>query len=316
MTRQERKESLGLMTDEGILKRNIIKGAVFAVFVLLGLIVLFGTFYTIRSGQEGVLLTFNKAEPVPVYPGLHTKIPLVQKVVKFNVQTQKYGLDATQNSLLSAASKDLQVVKVRIALNYHLAGGKTPDIFTNIGPGYEDKVILPSLQESVKSSVSLFNAADLINKRQDVSTLIEQTLREKLSPYNIIVEQVSITDLDYSEQFNAAIEAKVTAEQQAFKAENDLKRIAIEAQQREAVAEGEKQAVIKAAEADAERVRLSGQADAERIRLAQEQLARSPQYVEYVKAQRWNGVLPAFYMAGGSDSAPLIMQLPQLTTTN
>jgi prohibitin 2 len=284
--------------------RSVIRGVILAGVALIVVIAVFSSFYTVQSGQEGVLLTFNKADPVAKEPGLHAKIPFVQKVVKFDVRTQKFGVDNTEGTLESAASSDLQVVKVRLAVNYHLVPGKTPEIFKNVGPSYEDTVILPTLHESTKASVAQFNAADLINKREEVRTEVENLLKAKLQPYNIIVEQVSITDFDFSEQFNVAIENKVTAEQQALKAQRDLERIKIEAEQRIADAEGQRQAAIAQA-----------QGEAEKVKLVQQQLMQSPQYIEYIRAQRWDGRYPLFYMTGSGSAPNLLMQVPMVNAT-
>jgi regulator of protease activity HflC (stomatin/prohibitin superfamily) len=284
-----------------------------AVFGIIMLIIVFGSWYTVPAGYEGVVLTFGKASMVAAQPGFHFKLPLVQKVVLLSVQTQKFGADASQSTLESAASKDLQVVKVRLAVNYHVAQGKTPELYNNVGLGFEDNVISPSVHEATKAEVAQYVAADLINKREEVRAGIENLLKEKLKQYNIVIEQVSITDFDFSDQFNVAIENKVTAEQQRLKAENDLLRIKVEADQLRAQADGERDAAIARANgtATANLLQLKAQAegDALKIELANKQLQSSPQYIEYFKLSRWNGAYPTFYMSGGS-SPNLLLQVP------
>jgi prohibitin 2 len=286
---------------------KIFAGIVVGVFLL---IIFFSCFYQIQSGQEGVLLTFGKASPAAqtatngFLGGLHLKMPIVQSVAKFDVRTQKYGADATQNTLESAASSDMQQVKMRLTVNYHLASGKTPEIYTNLGAGYQDTVIVPTVHEAVKAVTAKYKAVDLIGKRDEVSGEMKNLLIEKLRPYNIVVEQVSITDFDFGDQFNAAIEAKVTAEQQKQKADNDLERIRVEADQVRTAADGQRDAAIATATGEAARVRL-----------VQEELSKSPQYVEYIKATKWNGQYPQFYMVGGN-SPNLLMQLPAVIANN
>lgn len=255
-------------------------GTIFIIYCL------FNIFYTIQSGQEGVLLTWDKASLTPIQPGLHLKIPIVQNIVKFDVRTQKYSVDNSGSTLESAASSDLQVVKVRLAVNYHLTPGKTPEIFTNIGEGYADKVLLPTLNEVTKSVIAQYQAADLIDKRENVRVDIENLLKQKLMVYNIIIEQVSITDFDFSDQFNQAIEAKVTAIQLKDKAQNDLERIKIEAEQTIAKAQGDSQA----------------------IQIINDQLAHSPEYTKYLTTTKWDGHLPQ--VVGGA------MPLVSIPTTN
>lgn len=257
-----------------------------AVFVI-GLILVFGTFYTVKSGEEGVLLTFGKAAPEGIPPGLHVKFPMVQKVIKFDVKTQKYEADA------AAASSDLQVVSTKIAVNYHLTPGTTPTLFKDIGASYEDRVIQPSVQEVVKSTTAKFSAEDLITRREDVKLQLQSALYERLITRSIVVEDISITNFDFSESFNQAIEQKVTAEQLKLKAERDLERIRIEAEQVSAKAEGEANAIV-----------WKAKAETEQIRLIQDQLSESPQYIEWLKWSKWNGVLPM--VMGGNGFTPLI----------
>ena len=268
------------------------------VLIVVALIVIFGTFYTVDSGEEAVLLTFGQASPTAIGPGLHLKFPLVQSVVKYDMRTRKYGADATQGTLESAASSDLQIVKATLAVNYHLATGTAPKIYTQLGGGYEQTIIAPSVHEVMKATTAHFTAADLINKREQVSTEMTALLREKLSPYNLVIDQVSITQFDFSEQFNTAIEAKVTAEQQKQKAANDLERIKIEAQQVATQGQGQADAALAIAKAQAQAIDLINQ-----------QLQRSPNYIELQRVQKWNGQYPNFYMAGGNAPA-LLMQVP------
>jgi prohibitin 2 len=277
-----------------LIRRVVVSGIVVISLLILG----FMTLYTIESGEEGVLLTFGKASPMPSSAGLHAKIPFVQKVVKFDIKSQKYGADATQSTLESAASKDLQIVKMQVVINYRIAEGMTPKLFTAVGKNYRDIIIVPTIHEVSKATTAQYTAVELITLRDSASADMENLLKTKLQPYNIIVEQVSITSFDFSEQFNQAIEAKVTAEQQKLKAENDLMRIRVEADQIRTKADAERDAAIAQATGEAERVRL-----------VQEQLSKSPQYVEYVKASKWDGKYPSFLVNGGQ-SPSFLMQLP------
>jgi len=249
---------------------------------LVVIFLLFSSIYTIQSGQEGVLLTFNKADPVAKEPGFHMKVPIVQKVAKFDMKTLKYVAPA------SSASQDLQIVTTELAINYRLAAGSSPTVFTEIGMHYEDRVIQPLVQEVVKSTTAKFSAEELITKRSEVKEVIKSKLSELLIERNVIVEEVSMTDFDFSAEFNAAIEAKVTAAQNALKAEQDLERIKIEALQREAQAIGEKNALIAEAEGQAER-----------ISLVQRELQSSPQYIEWLTINNWDGALPKVTGDGG-----------------
>lgn len=202
------------------IKKYIIIGSI----IIFSLILIFGSIYTVQAGERGVLLTFGKASPVAIGEGLNFKFPLVQKVVKMDVKTQKYEAE------LTAASKDLQDVRTKMAINYRVSPELTPEIYTKIGIGYADKIIYPLEQEINKYTTAQFTAEELVTKREEVRETMKQALAERLAPRGIIVEEVSIIDFAFSESFSQAIEAKVTAEQLKLKAATDLERINLEAE--------------------------------------------------------------------------------------
>jgi regulator of protease activity HflC (stomatin/prohibitin superfamily) len=244
------------------------------IFFFLFILVI-NTVYIVSAGTRGILLTFGKVSMTPQEEGLHFKIPFVQTVVMMNVQTQKYEAEA------DSASKDLQIVSADIATNFRIDSSKAPQIYRELGVNYIDNIIQPAEQEAVKAITARFTAEELITKREEVRLEIGDLLKSKLLPRGIIVEDISITNFDFSKSFNEAIESKVTAEQLKLKAERDLERIRVEAEQIAVQAEGKKRAQIEEAQ---------GQAEA--IRLLQEELEDSPHYIELLTVQKWDGVLP------------------------
>lgn len=265
---------------------DVVKPITILVLVLVGVIVLFNSFYIIGAGYRGVLLTFGKANMVSIDEGLHFKIPMVQSVVKMEIRTLKYEAD------LTAASRDLQDVNTKIAINYHLTPIMVPSVFRDLGINYAERVIQPLEQETNKAITSQFTAEELITKRDEVRQKMKDSLKEKLESRGIVVEEVSIINFQFSPSFSAAIETKVTAEQNALAAKNKLEQIKYEAQQTEAAAIGQKNAAIAAAQGNAEAVRLNAMANADAIKLIDEQLKRSTNYIDYYKLQKWDGVLP------------------------
>lgn len=275
--------------NEDNIGKQIIQGITLGSLGLLILFLVIGSMYTVGAGERGIELTWGRAENIAAQPGFNTKIPIAQSVVKMTVQTQKYETAA------SAASSDLQVVSSKIAVNYHLNPEGVVDLYKEIGINYQDRVIQPAVQEAVKAATATFTAEELITQRPVVKEKIQLSLAERMRSRGIIVEDVNIVDFDFSAQFNEAIEQKVTAEQQKLKAANDLERIKIEAQQVAAQGQGRADAVLAEAKAEAEK-----------IRLVQEQLARSSNYVELQKWQRWDGQLPQYMMNIGGEVTPLI----------
>jgi regulator of protease activity HflC (stomatin/prohibitin superfamily) len=238
------------------------------------LIVVFGTFYTIQPGERGVLITLGKPSMDAMNEGFHMKVPLIQKIVKMEVRTQKYEAGAT------AASQDLQIVTATIATNYHILPETVPKIYTELGLGYADRVIQPMEQEVVKATTAKFTAAELITKREEVRMEMKTLLTERLRERGIIVEEVSIVNFDFSKSFNEAIEAKVTAEQLKLKAENDLQRIKVEAEQ-----------TITQANATATSRLAIATAEAQSLRLQRQEI--TPQLIQLRSIEKWNGVLPS-----------------------
>ena len=242
--------------------------------LILIVIALGGTFYTVGAGERGVVLTFGKAEMKAMDPGLHVKFPFAQSVKKMDVRTQKYEVGA------SAASKDLQIVTTTLAVNFYVEPSTVPVIYKEIGINYEFKIIQPAVQEVIKAVTARFTAEELITKRSEVKEMILISLQERIVERGINVQDVSITNFDFSESFNAAIEAKVTAEQLKLKAERDLQRIEIEAQQK-----------IEVAKAEAESIRIQAEA-----------LSKGKDVIELRWIEAWNGVMPTYYAPGGSAS--------------
>src|SRR3990167_3646323 len=135
---------------------------------------------------------------------------------------------------------------------------------------HEKGVIDPAIQESMKASTAKFTAEELITKREAVREEVKTLLVEKLRPHGIIIDEFNIIDFDFSSSFNAAIEDKVTAEQEALAAENRLEKVKFEAQQR-----------IEEAKGKAEAINIEARA-----------ISTNPQIIELRAIEKWNGTLP------------------------
>ncbi len=251
--------------------KKIVKIAVIVVCAILVIGVAISCFTIVSAGHTGVVLTFGAVDDTVLEEGLHFKIPFIQRVVQMNNRTQKIETEG------SSSSKDLQIISYVVAVNYHVNNDSSATLYKNVGVDYGSVVIVPAIQESIKAVTAQYTAEELITKRQTVGEQIKDALSEKINQYGITVEIFNIVDFDFSEEFNAAVEAKQTAQQNALKAEQDLARIEVEAQQKITQAE----------------------AEAESIKLIQDALAKSPDYVDYIKWSKWNGELPT--VMGDSD---------------
>jgi regulator of protease activity HflC (stomatin/prohibitin superfamily) len=275
----------GTATPKQRTPRKLLRLIVAGVVALFLLITILSSFTTINSGSVGVVSIFGAVQQEPLYQGLHFITPFITSVSKIDTRTQKV------EAVCAAASKDLQTISTTIVVNYHVTEATAPKLYATVGHGFENVIIVPAIQESVKAVVAQYSAEELITKRQIVSTSISEKLTEKISANGLVIDIFNITNLDFSTAFNAAIEAKQTAQQEALKAEQDLNRIKIEAEQ-----------TVVNAQARANATKAQADADAYSIKVIQEQLAQSEAYLEYQKIQKWDGKLPQVQ----GDSTPII----------
>lgn len=258
-------------------------------------IVLVSSLKIVEAGNRGVLLQFGAVDTSRSLPeGLHFVTPFRDNIIQVETRTQKTVESA------ASASKDLQDVRTEVALNYHISPDNAQILYQQLGFEYSARVISPAIQESVKQVTARFNAEELITERETVKTEIELQIKQRLADYNIVVETISITEFKFSDQFTRAVEAKVEAEQRALQASNDLRRIQIEAQQAEAKAIGDQKANIARAEGLRQANILEAEGEAAAIKIIDEQLRNNPNYLEWLKTQRWDGKLPLVIGEGGT----------------
>lgn len=244
-------------------------------FVAFIVIMIINPLVIIGAGERGVMLNFGAVQENVLAEGLHFRIPIMQKVVKMDVKVHKSQVDA------ESVSKDLQDTHSTIAVNYHILPEKASWIYQNIGIGYKDRIIDPTVQEVVKAITAKYTAVELITQREKVRSEIKDLLKQRLVVYNVVIDDFSIINFKFSQQFTQAIELKQTAEQLALKAQRDLERIKIEAEQKIA----------------------SAKAEAESLRLQKENitplLVKLRQIEATIKAiEKWDGKLPK--VTGGS----------------
>lgn len=243
------------------------------VLGLFGLVIIFGSVGTVPSGNVGVKVHLNKAVAT-IQPGLYFKLPFFDRVVRMDVQTQKDQAAST------AASNDLQSVTATVAVNYHVEPADALNIFSNIGADYEERVISPAIQESIKSITANYTAEQLITQREKVREDILLLLTDKLQVYGVHTDSLNIVNFDFSPQFNEAIEKKVTAEQNALAAKNKLEQVKYEAEQ-----------TIETAKATAEAQRISSAALAAQ---------GGSDYVQLKAIEKWDGHLPTQMIPGST----------------
>ncbi|MCI5905054.1 MAG: prohibitin family protein [Oscillospiraceae bacterium] len=258
---------------------SVKKIIVTVIVVLIALIIVLNAFTAVTSGHTGVVTTFGKVSDQVLSEGLHFKIPFVQNIILVDNRVQKAEAEC------SSASKDLQTVRSTIAVNYKIMNSYSASVYKNIGMDYESVIITPAIQECVKAVTARYTAEELITNRQTVSDLMSEQLKDKISSYGIDIQIFNIISFEFTEEYNAAIEAKQTAQQNALKAEQDLQRIKVEAEQ--TVAEAE--------------------AEAEAYRLKSEQI--TPEIILMSYIDKWDGRLPT--VASG-DSGAMMLDITSL----
>jgi regulator of protease activity HflC (stomatin/prohibitin superfamily) len=260
---------------------------VLLIIAIAGITVVSTATVRVPSGYRGVLLTWGKVEDTILMEGLNFKVPFSQSVVLMNVQIQK------AESTEATATKDLQEVSTTVAVNYRVNPLKVNQVYTDLRQDYVDRVIKPNIEESLKATTALFRAEELVTKRAEVKSTFDEILAGRLSIFNIDVVSVSLTDFQFSPSFSAAIDAKVTAEQQALVSKNELEQIKYEAQQQIIEAEAAKNATIRRAEGDAEAQIIAANATAKSIQIITSQMTE--EYANYLWLSQWDGRLPMVY---------------------
>lgn len=274
-------------TDElTVRKTPLVIGIPALVIWVFALMPAFGQ---VPSGYRGVVLHFGGATGQVKDEGLYFMTPFADSIQLMDVQKHAYVAKS-----VAAASHDLQQVTTQVTINYRLDPSKVVDIYRYLRTDYEDRIMFPAVQESVKANTAQYEAEKLITNRAAAKDAIDQDLTQRLGSNGITVDAVQITDFKFSDEFEKAIESKVTAEQLALKARNDLVRIQTEADQAVAKAKGE-----------AEAMQVKGDA-----------LRNNPELVQLNAVQAWNGVLPQVLVSGtDGGNGGVFLQIPSINSS-
>ena len=248
-------------------------GIFLAVLCLIGFFIL-NPFVTIGAGERGVVLNWGAFTGQVLDPGLHFRVPIAQEVVKMDVQTQKLEIESSE-----AYSHDLQNVKIHSVVNYNLDPKEVGVIYQQYGLDAEARILQPNLEAAVKQTIAKYSAEELLSKRGEVTDEIQSAFVQAI-PNTFLVTKYALVNETFSDAYEAAIEQKQVAQQDAEKADNDLKRIKIEAEER-----------VAQATAEAEAIKIQAEA-------IQQQGGAS--YVNLKAVEKWDGHLPNQMIPGGA----------------
>lgn len=284
------------------------------LIALAGLIVVgLSCMTSVPTGHTGIVTTFGKVEDYTFEAGVHMKMPW-QDVVKMDNRNQKGSLDMT------CFSSDIQEVRLVYSVNYQIQKSNAQEIYRSIGVSYYDTVMVPRIQDAVKSVVAQYTAEELVESRNELSDKIMAILTEDLASYNIEVLSTAVEDMDFTDAFTDAVEAKQVAAQNKLQAEIAQQQATMEAEaaakrkviEAEAQAETDKinaeaEAEVKKIEADA--AEYVGQKDAEINKMLAESMTEA--LLQYYLIEGWDGKLPETFV-GEDGNVMSILDLAEL----
>lgn len=255
------------LTEEQMIAR-VTSGA---ILVFLCLLTAFCSFNTVSAGHKGVKVTLGSVSPNVLPEGLYFKKPIIDSIVEMDARNQVMQVDTF------AYTKDIQQAKFEATLNYRLDGSKAAVIYQNVGEDWSNALVPQVVQDTLKATIGKWDAVVLIENRDKATTAVLESLQGALSEKGVIVTNFSITNIDFNDEFEKAVEDKVTAIQRAAGEENKTKQIQEQAKQRV----------------------ISAKAEAESMEIRSQALSQNKGLVEYEAVQKWNGELPT-YMLGNS----------------
>jgi regulator of protease activity HflC (stomatin/prohibitin superfamily) len=259
--------------------------AVIGIAILLWLI---DPFYQVDAGYIGVLTNFGAPSQQTLDPGLHWRTPFISNI---------YEVDITPNTATtteSAATHDQQNVSTSIAVTFQVNPADAVYIYQNYRdiPSLQNTIISPIVSNDVKAIVSIYDAQDLITKREQLGSEIKDKIATDLRVYDVIVDGVNITNFDFSQAYDQAIEDKQIAQQNALEEQYKLQQVQVSAQQQVVQANAEADAAVATAQGAAKATVLQAQADAEAYELKQKTL--TPELIELALINKWNGQMPTY----------------------
>ena len=276
------------------------------VALIVAIILAFSMIKTVPTGYTGILTTFGKVEPNTVSAGVHVIAPW-QKIVKLDNRTQKVSVET------DTFSKDIQQVKVSLAVNFCIDQTTAQELYKTVGVNYYESVVLPRILENVKAVVAEYSAENLVAKRGELSDEILTRLTDDAAAYGINIISISVEDIDFTDEFTDAVERKQVASQNKLAAETEQAQKTMEEQAAadraviSAKARAEQDIIAANAELEvtkiqAEAALYAGEKEAEMNKRIAESL--TPNLVKYYYIKQWEGVLPKTVL--GEDNSFMI----------
>lgn len=258
----------------GNMEKDIMGKLLLPAVLVVAVMLAFSAFFIVPPGEVAIKTRLGAI--VDSYgEGMHFKLPFVESVTKFSIQIQRANIKT------QAFSKDLQTMNAHLVVNHRIEQGTAVSIFRNLGPNYVENIVDPAVQEVFKAIAARYSAERVISERNELVLEINKEVKDRLTTKQIVVTDISVVDLDFTEQFLKAVEDKQVADQQAQQAGK----------------------LVEKAKRDAEQQVAKSRGEAEALRLQREQVTPALIELRKVDAQlkaieKWNGVLPGYVGAG------------------
>lgn len=288
----------GKMIDEryygGLKKAMPIIGIVACIILIIVSCVSY-----VPTGYTGIVTTFGKVHDEVLDAGLNFHAPW-DNVIKMDNREQRITFN------LEAFSKDIQQVDVQGSINYNIDKSTAMNLYKDVGTNYSEILIGPRINEDVKIIIAQYTAENLIESRQKAADAIYELIKSELAPKGINVISFAIENIDFTDAFESAVEAKQVATQEKQKAQTQQEQQTMEATQA-----AERQRIAAQAEADVKKIDADADAYATKIKAEAEAEANdkinkslTDQLISYNQMLRWDGKLPTFM--GGDSMIPVL----------
>lgn len=253
----------------------------------------------VDSGEAGFFTRWGEVtSKAPVEEGLHFYEPFGTDLVTYSIKNQ------TMEVKTPVFTKDVQSMDLTLMVTFNVIKDKVIDLHVKTGKEYPSILIEPSVLGAAKDALGKMEADQIVANREKATQTIHTALRERLEPYGINVSLVNIANIDYSDAFEKAVEAKQVAMQEAIKEKNNTQRLREVAEQNVVRAEAEAKARVVNSEAEAKAILVKAEAEAKAIELKNKALASSHALIEYETVKTWDGKLPVQML--GSTPVPFI----------
>lgn len=266
-----------------------------ALLAIFAITIFGGSFYTIDSGERGVLLRYGKVVGT-AEPGLGFKLPLIDSVEKLSVQSHSQLYEK-----LATYSRDQQPTDIKLSVNWHIPGDQVDEVYTAFGgaEGLISRILDRRVTEQTKNVFGQYNAVNAIQSRAKLNLEIENAIKAAVHG-PIVIESVQIENIDFSESYEQSIEARMLAEVEVQKLQQNAEREKVQAQITVTQANAKADAVRAAAEAEAAAIRVKGNAEADAIKVKSAALDASPNLIALTTAEKWDGKLPTTMVPGAT----------------